>query len=184
VRVALAQLSLPLEGFEKPSPDRVVERTLEVLRGIRRQNTASLRELLPGEYGLSAVRLVRNMLPDGENLREIEIRDPAGDPEDAVTLIPEFRRPIREMLRALQPAGADGGGSQEADRPLEGVLRAVDLNRRQLRIDRASGESIPIRIPDAIGDDEIGMLLNRRVKATGILRRRPIVVEDLEQVEA
>jgi hypothetical protein len=154
-----------------------------LFRSIERQQADAVREILvEADYQRSVVRLVRNMLPDGQDLREIQIRDPSEMRESTVVLSQDLRQPVSRLLDQLQSESGRSTRKAPGNEAPVGLLRAVDLDSRQLRIDTDEGNRIPVKIPDSIGDDEIGLLLNHRVRARGATRKRGqmFVVEDLE----
>lgn len=139
-------------------------------------------------YGLSAATLFyrANLLDEAERLVCLLLADGSTAENTKVKLRALFARIDNERL--LQRQGLTGGrkvekvGNARSDKPMVGLLRAVDLDARAVRIDADNGERFPIRIPESIRDDEIGLLLNRRVRARRVLGRRGkrLLVEDLE----
>ena len=120
----------------------------------------SVQDLVPNpEYRQAMLKLVRNVVPDGQRVREIEFvatRD--GQPETAL-LHAGARMRIQDSLRADQP-------SDQPDQ-LQGVLRAVHLDKKWLEVVQQSGQPLRCRIAGQVLDDVVGPMLNRPVVVQG-----------------
>jgi hypothetical protein len=98
----------------------------------------------------------------GDVLSEVEIRTAKDTPAEAVYLRPDARRNVNEAIRALSPPPREPVSSQES---LEGILRAVDLDRSWLQIVPDEGEPVRVLTSPNELDDVVGPMVNRRVLA-------------------
>jgi hypothetical protein len=121
---------------------------------------ASIQDLVPdAEYRQAMLKLMRNVVPDGHRVREIEfVAAREGQPETAL-LHAGARTRIQDSLQADQRA------NQPDD--VSGVLRAVNLDAKWLRVVQPSGQPLRCRIAGEILDDVIGPMLNRQVVVRG-----------------
>jgi hypothetical protein len=155
---------------------------VQVFRALERNDPRALLQAVPREdYRLALARLARNVVPTGEALTEVEIRTADETPAEAVYLRPDVRRNVNEAIRLLKPPPREPGASQET---IEGILRALDLDRSWLHVVPDEGE--PVRVltgPDEL-DDVIGPMVNRRVSARVQLEdRRGAVVRRVLDIE-
>jgi len=134
-------------------------------------------EIADPEYRQALLKLIRNLDPDGDKVREIQFRHVGTDPEHTVLL----RGGIRERIRAaLAPAGGVPADAVEAQ---VGVLRALHLDRKWLEISQPTGGHLRCNIGGLLLDDVVGPMVNRQVTVTGRWRGeklRRFIVEDVE----
>jgi hypothetical protein len=172
-------------GAAIPDPKRVSRTVVQVFRALERNDPRALLQAVPREdYRLALARLARNVVPTGDALTEVEIRTGDETPAEAVYLRPDARRNVNEAIRLLKPPPAEQGASQET---IEGILRALDLDRSWLHVVPDEGEPVRVLIgPDEL-DDVIGPMVNRRVSTRvqlegrrGAVVRRALDIELLE----
>ena len=120
----------------------------------------SIQDLVPNpEYRQAMLKLVRNVVPDGQRVREIEfVATREGRPETAL-LHAGARMRIQDSLRA----------EQRSDQPdqAQGILRAVHLDRKWLEVVQQSGQPLRCRIAGEVLGDVVGPMLNRPVVVRG-----------------
>ena len=65
---------------------------------------------------------------------------------------------------------------------MEGVLRPVDLDRKQLSLDQDDGTRMPLMLPTVGFEDVLGLMLNKRVVVKGYVppRRKRWIVTDID----
>ncbi len=149
-----------------PSPDEVVGSFVEVAALALRGDYEGLCSLVEQEdYRRAFVRLMRNVVPDGTQVGEVEFRRTDDPKEKAVVFLPAHRESLRHMQKRCAPPTAQDEPSDQVTQ-LVGILRAVDLDRNRLRVD-AQGSRVEFSKADDILDDAVGPLLNKCVTVTG-----------------
>jgi hypothetical protein len=172
---APVQLDLPL--FEQQptlSPDRLADAFFEVIDAVSSASPEDLSERIPDErYRVVLAKLVRNLVPDGRELTEVEIRRSQVGDRQAAVLRPELRKVITRRL-------ASGAPSPKVEASRTGVLRALHLDQGWIML-AEKGEANKYRIAEGrIFDDVVGPLVNRRVTVDGYGRGRNFVVTDIQ----
>lgn len=158
-----AQTHLFPEQVALPDSKRVSTVVVQVLRTITGADPAALERLVPRpEYRLALARLARNLVPGGAALTEVEVRQAHDSPDEAVRLHVDQKRRINETIRTLLPASDH---LEATERSLQGVLRALDLDRNWLEIRTGEGKNIRVQTGANELDDVIGPLVNRKVLA-------------------
>lgn len=148
--------------FKQPSPRRVSNVVVQVLRALERNDTSALEQAVPqADYRLALVRLARNVIPSGSALTEVEVRTAADSPTEAVYLRPAQRRAASEAIKVLSPPRTEAEAEQGT---IEGILRALSLDNTWLEI-RTEAGSQKVRIGPNELDDVIGPMVNRKVAA-------------------
>lgn len=139
---------------------------------------AKLKTLVPDDgYRQTMVKLVRNMVPADDSLREIELssvhRSEGEEPvRDSVLLSKEVKASLNAVLREEQPK-PEGKESAETT-TLTGVLRAVHLNDRWLVLVDEHGVEQRCETGENALDDLIGPMVNRRVEVRGRWETRKV----------
>lgn len=184
------QLSLDMPEIftPTPTPDDIISSFLDVVRSASKDDYESLSETIPDEaYRCALTKLVRNVIPDGEQVGEVEFRRASDLKECSVLLTDRHRPVIRQMIKTMQQATSPQQTDTPAVQPhiYSGILRAVDLDNNKLRLDLPGIDKVfEFRKGDEILDDMIGPLLNKRVVITGSLKkiraRQVFFASDLE----
>lgn len=179
------RLDMPDDAGPMPSPDEVMSSFTELIRYASVGDYEGICDLVPEEqYRKTFVMLLRNVVPDGTQVGEIEFRRPSEPKESAVILSSRSKAPLTQMLKREKLVGSsshitDDSGTSE----LLGILRAVDLDENRLRLDQG-GDKEEFNKADDILDDVIGPMLNKRVRITGGYqtrkRRKIFVATDIE----
>jgi hypothetical protein len=132
-----------------------------------------MRKIVPqNDYREAFIRLTKNVVPDGKQVGEIEIRRSDDFKEKAVTLYPGHKHNLRKMLREVRlETRPETAGESGAPTRYLGTLRAVDLDKNRLRLDM-EGKSMNFKKCPDILDDMVGPLLNKHVEITGSCHRR------------
>lgn len=171
-------MQLELIGVRSVSPSDISSMLLNIVRAVSPTTVApviSVRDLVPDPgYRQAMLKLVRNIVPDGRRVREIEFGAAhEGKPETALLHMGATTR-IQDYL---QPQGPD---NQRRD-SVRGVLRAVNLDAKSVRILQDNGSGIPCRIVGEILDDVVGPMLNRHIVARGQWTPKAVFrIEDIE----
>jgi hypothetical protein len=155
----------PVLAEESPRPDahRVSRLTLEVLQAVAHNDQAALAKAVPdGSYRLALARLIRNIVPAGDALTEVEIRTESDGPLEAVRLVPDDRWAVNETIRALRALPEQPEAREET---ITGTLRAVHLDQRWIRIVSDEGQPVEVITASEELGDVIGPLVNRKVVA-------------------
>jgi len=151
------------EGSRGPDAHRVSRLTLEVLRAVAHNDQAALTDAVPaGSYRLALARLIRNIVPAGDALAEVEIRTESDGPLEAVRLVPEDRLTVNEAIRALRSLPEQAEAREET---IAGTLRAVHLDQHWIRIVPEEGPPVEVITTPEDLDDVIGPLVNRKIVA-------------------
>lgn len=151
------------EGSQGKDARRVSRLTLEVLQAVTHNDQAALAEAVPdGSYRLALARLIRNIVPAGDALAEVEIRTESDGPLEAVRLVPDDRWTVNETIRTLRSLPERLEAFEET---IAGTLRAVHLDQHWIRI--VPDEGPPVEAITASEDLEsvIGPMVNRKVVA-------------------
>jgi len=150
-----------LDFFRKDMrPDLVARQFLEILKATASDNQDQLATIVPNvEYRNVFLKLGRNLAPTGKTFDSIELRTATDD--DPIALTPESRTLINQALKKGRPVDAqDSEGNEEE---LNGILRAVDLDRDFLDVS-VNGQPVRVNgLGDAM-DDVIGPMVNKPVK--------------------
>lgn len=151
------------EGSCELDARQVPRITLEVLRAVARDDQAALAEAVPDRhYRLALARLIRNIVPAGDTLAEVEIRTESAGPLEAVRLVPESRWAVNEAIRTLRSLPEQPETREET---VTGVLRAVHLDQHWIRIVPEQGPPVEATTSAEDLGDAIGPLVNRKVVA-------------------
>ncbi len=133
-----------------------------------------LKRLVPDEqYRSTMLKLVRNIVPTGRHVGEVEIARVTKVSPDAeavrssVLLTKSSRAPLSEMIRATSPHRRE-----EHFETIKGTLRAVHLDQDWLVVVQEDGRSVRCEGAGSNVDDVLGPLVNRRVIVRA--RRRAI----------
>lgn len=139
-------------------------KVIEAATSGRPNSAVRLQELVPDrEYRGAMLKLLRNIVPSGTQLGEVELaqvtKSPRGEPESRiVSLTPGVITQVRDVLRAEASASAEKIEVVE----LRGVLRAVHLEDDWIGLLTPGG----LRKLDGVGellDDVIGPMVNKAV---------------------
>lgn len=127
------------------------------------------------DYRNTMLKLVRNMVPDGQRLKEVEFATVRANVSTRVVLFENARLSITETLRASLPTDAF------AD-VITGTLRAVHLDKKWIEVLTDAGISQRCEITADVLDDVIGPMVNRRVIVRGkwSTSKHKIRVSDIE----
>jgi hypothetical protein len=148
--------------------DRVVDAAKDPDSGMR------LEDVVPQEdYRNAFLKLVRNIVPDGKEIREIELRNVQTN-RSVARLTTTTGREISRVLRAKRPPAT------HETQTFSDTLRALDLDEGWIRLGR-EGEGPKITIPpDLAIEDIIGPLVNHRVEVTAHRHGKQWIAEDVE----
>lgn len=151
------------EESQGPDAHHVSQLTLEVLRAVATNDQTALAEAVPdGSYRLALARLIRNIVPAGDALAEVEIRTESDGPLDAVRLVPEDRWTVNETIRALRSLPEQPEIREET---ITGILRAVHLDQHWVRIVPEEGPPVEAITTSEDLADVIGPMVNRKIAA-------------------
>src|SRR3990172_1646319 len=173
---APAKLALPGIGY--PSPNEVADKFMALVTSISEGTEPSrLRnEISSDQYRGVLVRLVRNIVPDGTDVEEIEFRHARAGERKYGVLRGASREGISTYItQELLSVSAASGGSSGS---LEGVLRALDLDGKWIELSVGS-RHVRCDVSGLLLDDVVGPMVNRKVIAHGHWRdsiRRNLVV--------
>ena len=140
-----------------------------------------LKRLVPDEqYRSTMLKLVRNIVPAGKRVGEVEIAritkaTPDAEPvRTSVLLTKESRAPIAEAIKATPTEPPE-----EHFETIKGTLRAVHLDRDWLVVVQEDGTSVRCEGAGSSVDDVLGPLVNRpvilRARRRGIVRKLHLV---------
>jgi hypothetical protein len=160
------------------APDVVAHKFLEILRATASEDQRDLEKAVSdADYRDAFLKLSRNLAPTGKTFESIEFR--AATREAAVALTPEKRGIIDQAIRKQRPVEAAAATKEE----VLGTLRAVDLNKDFLEVDRPDGSAIHIVGLKDTMDDVIGPMVNKQVKVTVVRSGKTTRLSDIELEE-
>jgi hypothetical protein len=139
------------------SPDLVASTFMSILQSAATAPEDALPEIVPDpDYQQAFLKLTRNLAPSGRTFTQLEVRSSAtGEP---VLLTSDSRKAITGSIRKRQE-------SPDARRveTLQGVLRAVHLDKDWLDLLLADGKSLHVVGLGEALDDVIGPMVNHAV---------------------
>ena len=150
-----------------------------------RASAEELKRLVPDErYRSTMLKLVRNIVPTGRRVGEVEIARvtraaPDAEPvRTSVLLTKESRAPVAEALKATSTQAPE-----ENFETIRGTLRAVHLDQDWLVVVQEDGTSVRCEGAGSNVDDVLGPLVNRPVivlaRRRGIARKLHLI--DIER---
>ncbi|WP_437786662.1 hypothetical protein [Sorangium sp. So ce1097] len=170
------QISFSFDGRQAVSPEEILDSVISFVEVAVVGDTNEVRGLVEDTgYQLALARLTRGLIPDGYDIGEIELRRMSSDGrERSVRVLHAHRLGVNSLIReatAASLATQRGADNDVVDRDeLIGTLRAVDLDRRRIRVEVDGGASTVILLSkDMLLDDVLGPMLNKRVK---VVRQR------------
>ena len=142
-----------------PSPGEVSDRFLQILQAGIENPEEGLVEVVPNvDYRRTFLKLTRNLAPDGKVCKQLDVRS-AGDSRP-ISLDPDVRQELGQVIRGTKR------GDETADvepKTLNGVLRAVHLDKDWLEIAADEGPSHRVYAVGEEVDDVLGPLVNKSV---------------------
>lgn len=156
---------------------------LKVSQVIATEGPEAIKGFIPDKnYRQAMQKLMRNILPDGRKVREIEIVRIHGEPLEKVTLFKETKERISTSLEVDEPSAP----TQEL---LKGTLRGLHLDQKWLHVVTPEGEQLRCDIEREVLDDVVGPMVNQRVivHGTSYLKRKgkfKLVDIELDTAEA
>lgn len=174
------QLTLPTPEFQ-PERSKIIEpaslagtfaTVIEVAR--EPDDEEKLAAAIPPEdYRNAFLKLVRNLVPDGAEVREIELQR-ASDGRTVTRLVPATRNAITRHLRQQRKPRRDEEPSAATD-----ILRAVQLNEGWIALGKEPEQRF--HVPDELAlEDVIGPLVNQRVRVSFHRERNALYADDIE----
>lgn len=174
-------------------PDSVADRLISVIAAVSYGAGAELRESITDQpYRDTIIKLVRNVIPDGNRIKEVEFSRLDNVNRRRAVLNDSSKTNIRRALegsRDVKPPVvlSDATTAQTPPRQQRGVLRGLHLDEKWLEIRLDTGGSLRCEIDKAIVvDDVVGPMVDKMVTVVGHWRgrRRPrFFVEDVELAE-
>ncbi|MGD0283427.1 MAG: hypothetical protein ABSB95_13815 [Dissulfurispiraceae bacterium] len=176
---------LQMEMFEssRVQPQAVSDIMFEFFTKLTEGPPEKLEELVPqSDYRKAFLQLTRNLTPAGRRLKEIGIYRQHQSKIQSVFLTDALPRKIQEAFPRKEK------DSQEPRIKLNGVLRALHLDKNWLEITRKDGERIRCDTVHDMLDDVVGPMVNREVIVSGAIRPRRggvkrLIVEEIELAE-
>lgn len=166
-------------------PRRAIDTALEVMRLAAGGTSAShqrLQEVVPDrQYRKAFLGILRNLAPTGRQAESLEVRRVGADadPYDRVYFTKASGEKMKDLLLYEEPQEAS-----ERVVHVDGVLRALHLDKRWLELALPDGKRLRYRTPKDALDDVIGPMVNRKVRATGRRRGKQTKLEfDLLDIE-
>lgn len=139
-------------------PPEIVEHFLAVLQASTGDDPRALEAIVPEKpYRVAFLKLARNLVPKGKAFSALEVK--SADSSRRVEVGVGAQERIRTTLKAEQPAQRD-----EQVRTVQGVLRALHLDKDWLQVDAPNEQVLIHGVQDSL-DDVIGAMVNRRVVA-------------------
>ena len=156
------------------NPRDITDKFLDIMQATTADTTERLEQVVAREdYRDAFVKLTRNLSPTGRSYDRVRIY--SYDNPKEVILSTDARTYTNEYVAALMPPA----GEAEKD-TINGVLRALDLDRDWLEVEVKGRHQRITGLEDAV-DDIIGPLVNREVKVTFLRSGRRLKYLDIEE---
>jgi hypothetical protein len=177
LRLSVADQQLTLLDESKPSLEQIGATFFEVLEAVLADDTEELSAVVPRtDYQQAFVRLVRNLVPDGHDLTEIEVSRRGTDSPAVAVLRPQLRAPLDHRIRAMRPTRAAG----EREHILIDILRGVQLNQRWVVLGTEGHEQLCRQAEGSfVLADAVEGLIDQPVRVTGKRRGRGFRFTDI-----
>ncbi len=173
-------------NVSSPEPTEVASKLMAVLSVISKgpsQDDLNVQVVEP-RYRDTLVKLVRNLVPTGEDIDEIEFRyDSSGLPITTI-FTKATMSIIKDLLEPQALLDSKGLGMRGT---LVGTLRAPHLDEFWLELTLDDGQRQRCDIHGLLLDDIVGPMVNHRVAAVGFwqdLTKRKFVVSDIQPVSS
>jgi hypothetical protein len=176
------RLSMPeqmtLFGDGNLALGQISETFFRVLEAAVAGDTAEINQAVPeADYQAAFLHLVRNLIPDGRSLTQIEVRRQGTDEAATTVLRPTHRAPIDRAIRAHRPPH-DG---RQAEHVRVDTLRAIHLNQGWIVLGREGHERRCYVGESMVLEDVVEGLVNRRVRVVGHWVRSKFVIDDIAE---
>lgn len=159
----------------------LTEKFLSIVRASTEDPEHELQEIVPDPgYRNTFLKLSRNLAPTGKVFSSMEIRS-VDDPKP-VFLSQETRASITKTIRAQQANQLSEQGELQDTTVLEGVLRALNLDKDWLEVTVAGKNTRVHGLSDAM-DDVIGPMVNHTVRVKVFVRKTKYMFIDIESDE-
>jgi hypothetical protein len=179
VRFAVATQQLELFGQDSQAiePEQVGELLADIVGAARTPETGALVELVPADpYRDAFLKLIRNIVPDGHEISEVEVRHVGTQRPSSTVLTPAVRRDITRHLRA-------GRAESAPERVIVDVLRGLNLNKGFIELGQSGREQRCWVGQELVLEDVVGPLVNRPVRVAVHRDRNRLVIEDIAPAE-
>ncbi len=180
--VAIQEIAQP-SLFPEDIPDArsLTEKFLSIVRATTEDPENELPRIVhDGGYRNVFLRLSRNLAPNGKASKSLEIRS-LNDPTP-VTLSAETRVSITNTIREEQNRLLISPNELKNTITIEGVLRALDLDRDWLEVS-TENKSIKVHGVNDTVDDVIGPMVNHTVRVKAFTRKRKYHFVDIKSDE-
>ncbi|MBI2172556.1 MAG: tetratricopeptide repeat protein [Chloroflexi bacterium] len=117
-------------------------------------------------YRQALLKLTRNIVPDGQRIKEIEFVRGAEPKASRALLSQGARFRIADSLRIDDPQSSD------EQPPIVGVLRGLELDKKWLSVRLPDGKDQKCTIGGEVLDDVVGPMVNKKVKVSGKWNRQ------------
>ena len=170
-----------IDLFESPrvAATNVGTAAFEFLERLNRGTRADIEDYVPDErYRKAFLDLSNAIAPDGRTVNEVGLYRLQPEKVTSVYLTGGLKRKIKQIR---SPRSTD---SHQERHSLEGILRALHLDKNWLEITNKSGEHVKCdTVPDML-DDVVGPMVNNMVIVSGPIRtryrRERLLVEDID----
>ncbi len=181
VRVEAPRQYKLYEEHGQPKIEQVTDTFFRVLRATADDPEEDLPNVVPDEeYRKVFLNLSRNLAPSptGKVFERLEVHDAMAPNEPIVSFAVDTRERLNVALRRSKTPKS----AAEDLVVVQGVLRAVHLDKDWLVIARTSADGADIRVHEATEalDDVIGPMVNRRVIVTAVQRGQKYLYRDIE----
>jgi hypothetical protein len=154
-------------------PDRLGDAFAEILSRASSLQPESMDQVVPDAgYRDAFFKLVRNLVPDGRHLSEIEVVGGAPERPSKTVLTPPIRNEItRHLEKGRTPVEKPTGDVDE--------LRGLNLNEGWILLGRVGHERRCWVEEGVLLEDVVEGFVNRRVRVTGHWRGKKFYIDDL-----
>jgi hypothetical protein len=162
-----------------PKPGQIADAVMDIVRHVADGRLEELTRFIPDKkYRVAILKLARNVVPSGGSgsVGAVDMSRPGAPALEKVQLVSGARAALGRTIRSETEDERRGEVVE-----VKGTLRALDLDKKTLAIDRSgqARQQLSIR-RDAALDDVLGPLVNRRVVARGVRRGQVIETSDIE----
>jgi hypothetical protein len=157
--------------------DEILTTTFHLIRSTVAGDRTTVDALqAPPDYLKALTRLVRNLIPDGKTIGRVEVKQPLEKSgKNTVSITKEIRPRISAIIRELDPTPPPESVT------IEGTLRALNLDQRYIEIVDLVDQRFRLIGKEAMLDDVIGPMVNKRVAARAVPLKRNYRLIDIDK---
>lgn len=175
----------PLPGLEEEiqfvHSEKIIDEIMTCLDSFNNAKEEELRERIPQEaYYRNFIGLVKNLAPDGDNVRQVGFTAVRRGEEQRVSLTR-----TRDQLELVRKGKEELVKAEGELRTIKGTLLYADATRsvrQNIRLIDDAGHSHNIIVPEGMMSDIVKPLWEEHVQVTGYYKGKSLRLEDISRV--